>query len=841
MIAQDTRFRRVFSVAAAAIALALASPLIGLAALYLKLVLRGPVFVRDERAGRGGQAYRLVRLRTSGGGRLLEVLGIASLPELVNVLRGEMSLVGPRPSTVEEAAWYTPTEARLLAVRPGLISPAWRGQPRPEVGASGRLEHREAMAKDRLIELHYIEHQNAATDTVIVIRAAGWLVVRLVGTLTKSVWRVLPWVVVDTFIAAGCFFVAYFLRFLDTPRPYGSADDATVVRAVLIVSVGFAFINLCFQLHRRAWRYAAGVEMLPIAVSVVVSGGIATFLDVIHLGTAARVLPLGVILIGSVFSAIGFALFRYRTRVLPAISVMARPSSGAKADPEPIRAVVYGAGDLGQLLVRRLRTHPEGRRYRVVGFLDDDPRKHGLTVHGIKVGGGRKALRAFVAKEDVDVIVLAMGTTTGADMREILAVAQGTAAQIKVAHDVVNWMGDRYSAALLRDMRAEDLIGRQATGLDHARCRELVGGKTVLVTGACGSIGSELIRQILTLEPARIIAVDTNESGLYDFAIEMKALRPDVEVRLVVGDVTNRERMLELVRLDRPDVIFHVAAYKHVPLMELYPHEAVWTNVWGTWVMADAAKSNRCGHFVLVSTDKAVNPSSIMGASKRMAEILVHGTRNQSGNGHAAPEVRMTVVRFGNVLGSRGSVIPTFERQIELGGPVTVTHADMTRYFMHPEEASALIVEAASLSTADEVFMLDMGDRVRIEDLAYKMIRLRGLRPNVDIAIEYTGLRPGEKLHEELIYVHEHRLDTVHARVFQIRSQGGPSPLDNELQWLVEAFAAGAVDRGAFTTQLVRIAAELVDGRQSAGAPSDRAEQVLVGQRHIAAEATAPS
>ena len=515
----------------------------------------------------------------------------------------------------------------------------------------------------------------------------------------------------------------------------------------------------------------------------------------------------------------------------------------SKAGVQPTRAAVYGAGELGQLLVRRLKTHVDGRGYRIVGFLDDDPRKHGLTVHGIKVVGGREVLRSFVAKENVDVIVLAMGTTTGSDMRDILAVAQGTAAQIKVAHDVVNWMGDRYSAALLRDMRPEDLIGRQATQLDHERCRDLVGGRTVLVTGACGSIGSELIRQILPLLPARIVAVDMNESGLYDLAVEIKALKADVEIRVVVGDVTNRQRMLDVVRSERPEVIFHVAAYKHVPLMELYPHEAAWTNVWGTWVMADAAAQHGSGHFVLVSTDKAVNPSSVMGATKRMAEILVHEPRERGSNGHSASKVQMTVVRFGNVLGSRGSVIPTFERQIELGGPVTITHADMTRYFMHPEEAAALIVEAASLSAGDDVFMLDMGDRIRIEDLAYKMIRLRGLRPKVDIPIEYIGLRPGEKLHEELIYGHEHRTETAHPRVFQIESQTTSSLLRANLGQLIREFATGSlVDRQVFTAQLVDMASDLVDNPQSEATPSGSGSEVLVGRRHTAVrEATAPS
>lgn len=808
--------------------------IIGTAALYLRATVRGSIFVREERCGAEGTVIRLIRLRTTGAGRALDLLGITSLPEVFNVLRGQMSLIGPRPCLVGDAARYTPSETRLLAVRPGIISPAWpvRRSPVPTRDdlVETQADRREAASADRLIELHYLQRRTLATDAWMIVRASGWLVIRLASLLGGAVARVIPWVAADTLIAAASFVAAYLLRFLDTSQPYGAINDVTVLRAIALTSLGFAVMNVCFRLHRRAWRYAAGVEVLPIAVAALLSGGVASILDLLHPGVASRTLPLSVVVIGSLFSAVGFTVFRYRTRIAPALTGLRRPA--AKQGASPTRAVVYGAGEVGQLLVRRLRTHPDGRYYKVVAFLDDDPRKRGLSVHGIKVVGGRNALRAFVETEAIEVILLAMANTTGPDVRDIFAVAQTTNAQIKVVHDVVNWMGDRQPTALLRDVRAEDLIGRRPASLDQLRCRELVSGKTVLVSGACGSIGSELIRQILALEPARVVAVDMNESGLYDLAIEAKLLQAHVPVRVVVGDVTNRPRMLELMRSESPEVIFHVAAYKHVPLMELYPEEAAWTNVWGTWVMADAAASNGAAHFVLVSTDKAVNPSSIMGATKRMAELLVHSSRgNGRRNKPARPGAHRTIVRFGNVLGSRGSVIPTFERQIELGGPITVTHRDMTRYFMHPEEAAMLIVEAASLSTSDAVFMLDMGDRIRIEDLAHKMIRLRGLRPGIDIAVEYTGLRPGEKLHEELTYSTEHRLETAHPRVFQITSEQTSSAAEARLREVVGDFVNGTMSREVFSAALVAMASETVADPRSA-APHDKvAAQAYVGRR----------
>ena len=305
-IAGDTRVRRVFDIAVAAVSIAIVSPLIGLAALYLKVALRGPVFAGEERVGRGGGTFRLIRLRGSSAGRILDVPGIAALPELVNVLRGQMSIVGPRPASPTDASWYSPSEARLLAVRPGLISPAWRARTPPaDVAADMRVDRREAAATDHLIELHYIQHRTVVNDTWIITRAMGLLLIRVLSMLASAAWRVLPWVVADSVIAGASFLIAYFLRFLDTTRPYGPASDGTVARAVAFISVGFALVNLCFRLHRRAWRYAAGVEVLPIAVAVLISATVAIVIDLLHPGAAARPLPLSVILVGSLFSAVG--------------------------------------------------------------------------------------------------------------------------------------------------------------------------------------------------------------------------------------------------------------------------------------------------------------------------------------------------------------------------------------------------------------------------------------------------------------------------------------------------------------------------------------------------------
>jgi FlaA1/EpsC-like NDP-sugar epimerase/lipopolysaccharide/colanic/teichoic acid biosynthesis glycosyltransferase len=841
--------QRVFDVVIAMMGIVLALPVVALAALLLKLTSTGPLLVKEERMG-GGRSFQVLRLRTtaangsnvlvdSGRSQLaarvaerVERFGIAAVPELINVLKGEMSIVGPRPTRPDDLAGYTPTEGRLLDVRPGLISPVGRFvRPASARGGAFRRAGETEVASARLAEIRYFKHRSLAADTWVVLRAVGGVATSLALALARFVRRVAGWLVIDSLIAAVGFYLAYFLRFLDATHPYGAANPANLIRTVATIAIGFGLVNVCFRLHRHAWRYASGIEILPIAAAASISTLFAMAVDLLQPRGIPRPLPLSVVLFGGILSGIGFALFRFRYRILAAFAVLANPVS--KAGPRQVRAVVYGAGEVGQLLARRLKTHADGRGYKLVAFLDDDRRKQGLTVHGIKVVGGRDVLRAFVAEERIDVVVLAMGRTSSGDVHDILALAQGTAAQIKVAQDMVHWMGDRYSAALLRDIRAEDLIGRQAATLDKERCRELVTQRSVLVTGASGSIGAELIRQILELRPARIVAVDMNESGLYDLGVEIKALSHETELRLVVGDVTHRRRMLDLVSSERPDVIFHVAAYKHVPLMELHPQEAAWTNVWGTWVMFDAAQSAGVRRFVLVSTDKAVNPSSIMGATKRMAELLMPLSGREGASSETVSPLQTTIVRFGNVLGSRGSVIPTFERQIELGGAVTVTDPNMTRFFMHPGEAAALIIEAASLSDAGDVFMLDMGDRVRIDDLARKMIRMRGLRPDIDVPIEYTGLRPGEKLHEELIYAHEQRLETRHPRVFEIRSDDTVSSLQTHLIQLMREFKSDGVTRPAFTAALVKIAVQLVASASPAPAPEQPLDRVLVGRRGV--------
>jgi len=490
---------------------------------------------------------------------------------------------------------------------------------------------------------------------------------------------------------------------------------------------------------------------------------------------------------------------RYRSRLLRGMS------SGTRTDSRGIRAVVFGAGDAGQHLALRLLTDKAGEVYNLIGFADDDPRKKGQRIHGLPVLGGRQDLGHVVRGWRIDLIIIAIHNVRGEDLREILTAAQATSAQIRIIPNLFEVVRNANTTPLLREVRVEDLLGRQAVQLDRAACERVLRGRVVLITGGCGSIGSELCRQVAAFEPKQLVILDNNETGLYDLDVALRATFSQLPVSIQVADVADRERMAAVFGEVKPDIIFHAAAYKHVPLMEQFPQEAVKVNIGGTAAAMEMARRYGAQHFVLVSTDKAVEPHSVMGATKRIAEMLVGSDARNGGSSNGT--IRCTAVRFGNVLGSRGSVVPTFARQIELGGPVTVTHPDMTRYFMDVSEAAGLIIQAATFTKGGDIFMLEMGERIRVDDLARKMIRLRGLRPEIDIPIVYTGVRPGEKLHEELVFPEEGREPTEHPLVHRVRGAAGITQngkVHGDVQRLLDLSRNG--NQEALIAELMRLA-----------------------------------
>ncbi|MBQ7717942.1 MAG: polysaccharide biosynthesis protein [Clostridia bacterium] len=421
--------------------------------------------------------------------------------------------------------------------------------------------------------------------------------------------------------------------------------------------------------------------------------------------------------------------------------------------------LVIGAGSLANLLLKDIEENPV-LNYNVIGMIDDNPAKRRLIIHGAKVLGTRNDIERICADKNVDEIIFAIYSIESSEKRAILDICSRTGKKLKILPGFEAFLtGAGRGVSGIRDVAIEDLLGRDCVKLDNKLIGEDISGKCVLVTGGGGSIGSELCRQIIKYNPARLIILDIYENTTYELQNELSEKYPNQKLDVLIASVRDKQRLNAIFEQYRPDIVFHAAAHKHVPLMEDSPGEAIKNNVFGTYNTAVCANEYGAKRFVMISTDKAVNPTNIMGASKRMCEMIVQTLQKTCKTEYVA-------VRFGNVLGSNGSVVPRFRKQIESGGPVTVTHPEITRYFMTIPEAAQLVLQAAAYAKGGEIFVLDMGEPVKIYDLAKKMISLSGLRPNVDIKIEFTGLRPGEKLYEELLMGEEGLQKTAHSKIF---------------------------------------------------------------------------
>jgi len=452
---------------------------------------------------------------------------------------------------------------------------------------------------------------------------------------------------------------------------------------------------------------------------------------------------------------------------------------GQFGEPSNNNLLIYGAGQAAFTLIRELRTNRN--LGRVVGLIDDDPEKRRLILLGVPVlGCGRDVVRIVdrLKRKDVKIseVVVAIPSATSRQLRDALANVRAAGLRCKIIPGVRDLLAGKGLSAQIRELSLEDLLGREPVQLEEDRIRTHIATKSVLVTGGGGSIGSELCRQIARFGPVKLIVLDQAESDLYRIDLELRKSCPSLSITPVIADIRDAERVAEVMRTYQIDAVFHAAAYKHVPMMEAHVHEAVKNNVLGTWNVVSAAYKQRVSHFLMISSDKAVNPANIMGITKRIAELIVASMPLSAG------ATKFTSVRFGNVLGSNGSVVPLFKEQIAAGGPVTVTHPDIRRYFMTIPEAVQLVLQASTMGKGSEIFALEMGEPVPIVDLARNMIRLSGYEPDVDIEIRFTGLRPGEKLYEEVMGDKEHHAETYHPkiRVFQ-----GPHPTLSVIEkWL---------------------------------------------------------
>jgi FlaA1/EpsC-like NDP-sugar epimerase len=493
---------------------------------------------------------------------------------------------------------------------------------------------------------------------------------------------------------------------------------------------------------------------------------------------------------------------RFSLRTLQAGRLLA----GQRLNPAQVgtvkRVLIVGAGDAGATVAKELRTRTR-LGMQPVGFIDDDPNKRGHLIHGVKVVGNRAGMRAAIARLEANAVLVAMPTAPGTVVRSILQDCGEIGISVMTVPGIAELISGEVAVSQIRPVQVEDLLRREAASLDLESISGYLRGATVMITGAGGSIGSELCRQIVDFHPARLVLLGRGENSIYNIHMELQG-RPagDVELVPVIADIRDMPRLKAIMQHYRPSVVFHAAAHKHVPLMEANPSEAVANNVLGTRNLLDASAESGVRDFVLVSTDKAVNPTNVMGASKRIAELLLQETAARTGR-------RYVAVRFGNVLGSRGSVVPLFKRQIEAGGPLTITDQEMTRYFMTIPEAAQLIVQAAAMGKGGEIFVLDMGEPVRIYDLALDLIRLSGLEPFRDIDLEITGLRPGEKLYEELFTASEERISTLNSRIF-VSSLQPPDHdgLQEGIRELARLLSTGGADETALRTAISRLVPE---------------------------------
>jgi FlaA1/EpsC-like NDP-sugar epimerase len=569
----------------------------------------------------------------------------------------------------------------------------------------------------------------------------------------------------DVVAAALAWVIAFWLRFnLDLPPEYAAVLWRTLPVAVF-VPIGI-FLN--FGLYRGIWRYASLHDLRLIAIAVVVAAlAVPTLLVLLRMAgpvpRSAFVLdPLLLMLM------MGGSRLAYRAWKQGHLTGL--------GNSEGIPVLVLGAGDAADALIRDLATH---REWSVVGLLDDDGTKQGRQIHGVSVRGRLDDMQKVAEQTGATHAIIAMPSASHTMRAQAVRKATHAGLKVMTVPSFDDIATGKVTISQLRQVELDDLLGRDQVVLDSAGLATFLGAKTVLVTGAGGSIGAELCRQIARFKPRQLVMFELSEFALYQIEQEFRRDHPEIAIICAVGDTRNVRRVETILQNYKPQVVFHAAAYKHVPLMEeVNAWEAVQNNVLGTYTLASAAARHEVEEFVLISTDKAVNPTNVMGATKRLAEMVCQAL--QSGC-----RMRLVIVRFGNVLGSTGSVIPKFRQQIAEGGPVTVTHREITRYFMSIPEAAQLVLQAGSMGRGGEIFVLDMGEPVRIADLARDMIRLSGLSEN-DVKIEFTGLRPGEKLYEELLADGERTLATPHPKLRIARAL----PVSSEwLQRLLEWFS----------------------------------------------------
>lgn len=543
------------------------------------------------------------------------------------------------------------------------------------------------------------------------------------------------------------FLMALFFRFnTDIPLIYINSYKTSAV----FITVIYIFIYYLFNLYKSLWKLAGIDEFMMGGVGNITAAAVIILFSSFY----PQRLPYSVIILSGMFITMFTLGFRFFYRIYRRASGVFRRID--KSDYK--RVLIIGAGYAGVSIVKEIKRDEE-MEYQTVGFIDDDKNKLGKVISGIHVMGTRNDIKNIVDRCGINLIIIAIPSLSMEERKKLVRLCNDAGCKTKIIPGVCELIDGKVSLSRMRNVDVKDLLGREPIQLDNKGISNYITDNVILVTGGGGSIGSELCRQIVSYEPKELIILDIYENNAYEIQNELLRKNPQLNLKVIIASVRDKRRLERIFAQYRPDIIFHAAAHKHVPLMEFSPEEAIKNNVCGTLNTAECADKYAAKRFVLISTDKAVNPTNVMGASKRMCEMVIQAINAKS-------KTEFVAVRFGNVLGSNGSVIPLFKKQIEEKGPVTVTHKDITRFFMLIPEAAQLVLQAGAFAEGGEIFVLDMGSPVKIYDLAKDLIKLSGYEPNVDIKIQVTGLRPGEKLYEELLMTEEGLQNTEHNKIF---------------------------------------------------------------------------
>ncbi len=642
---------------------------------------------------------------------------------------------------------------------------------------------------------------------------------------TNDKLRMHHWQLVTVFLVAYdlaavifSYFIALFLRFdcrySAIPHDYLTGYYKSIIVYAIIVAVVFQ----CFRLYQSIWRFASFVELCRLLMATAITSIIYVLFETICIER----MPVSYFIFGIVFQLLLTVGVRFSYRFI----LLLREKNyflANKSKSEESRVMLIGAGQAGQAIIRDVR-RSQSLNDKIVCIIDDNSNKWSRFIDGVPVVGGRNSIVENCKKYDVDKIYYAIPSASMKTEKEILEICSETGCKMKKLPGMFQLISDQVTIADMKDVQIEDLLGREPIKVDMNKIFSYIRGKVILVTGGGGSIGSELCRQIAAHEPKKLIIFDIYENNAYSIQLELKRKYPNLKLETIIGSVRDGKKLLDLMEKYHPQIVYHAAAHKHVPLMEDSPCESIKNNVMGTYNTALCAALTGCERFVLISTDKAVNPTNIMGASKRLCEMVIQSfdalvksgkadkllpmflswARIEDTEGLAErlkkAKVEYVAVRFGNVLGSNGSVIPLFKKQIELGGPVTVTHPNIIRYFMTIPEAVSLVLQAGTYANGGEIFVLDMGEPVKIDTLARNLIRLSGHEPDVDIKIVYTGLRPGEKLFEEKLMAEEGLKKTKN----ELIHIGCPIPFDtDEFVGQLESLSQAAYDNAENIRELV--------------------------------------